>query len=186
MAASPKQTHLTSDPTADPIVRFYSGGRDNRGRTLDEILRWPDERLEAVHDYIQWMFPTVQASGVNPDAPLVTAATADTFRREPGLREKLRDSLDRMLAFYGLKWSGGGRIETDGARFPARAEAWLHPGNHNHLRLTRMMQSLHALGLPDEAAALQRCLLEDISERDGAERVTPRTRQFWLTALTGR
>jgi hypothetical protein len=34
----------------DPIVRFYSGGVDHRGRTVDEILAWSDYRLEAFHD----------------------------------------------------------------------------------------------------------------------------------------
>ena len=52
----------------DPVVSFYAGGRDSQGRTLAEILAWGDDELEAVHDYIQWMFPTSRPSGVNPDA----------------------------------------------------------------------------------------------------------------------
>src|SRR5687767_14960180 len=63
----------------DAIVEFYSGGRDSAGRTLDEILAWDDDRLEAIHDYIQWLFPTRQPSGVNPFAPLVTDATVRAF-----------------------------------------------------------------------------------------------------------
>jgi hypothetical protein len=171
--------------TTDPIVSFYSGGPDDRGRTLDEICAWPDDRLEAVHDFIQWMFPTEQASGVNPSAPLVTPAAIEGFARDPALRDRLRQSLDRMLAFYGLRRdaSGGGtRIEIDADGFAARASNWLHPDNHNHLRLTRMMQSLGALGLGDEARALRRCLVTDIYEGPGRERVTPRTYMFWLAA----
>jgi len=171
--------------TTDPIVSFYSGGRDDRGRTLDEIRAWPDERLEAVHDFIQWMFPTVKPSGVNPTAPLVTPSTIDAFARDPALQGRLRQSLERMLSFYGLRRraSGGGtRIEIDDESFPGRAANWLHPDNHNHLRLTRMMESLGALGLGDEARALARCLVTDIYEGPGRERVTPRTYMFWLAA----
>jgi hypothetical protein len=163
---------------SDPAVAFYSGGRDAAGRTLDEILAWDDDRLEAVHDYIQWLFPTRQPSGVNPFAPLVIDETVRTFVADELLRARLRHALERMLAFYGLRRHGS-RIDIDAARFPARAPTWLNPGNHNHLRLTRMMDSLSALGLRDDALALKRCLLEDVCAGPGAARVSERTREFW-------
>jgi hypothetical protein len=172
--------------TADPIVAFYSGGVDDRGRTLQSILEWSDERLESVHDYIQWMFPTTTPSGVNPWAPLVTAVTIVAFK-SPAMRDRLRRALDRMLMFYGLTRAADstGRVTTaiDPERFDRRAIDWLTPGNHNHLRLTRIMQSLWALGLREEAAALQRCLVSDIYEGPGANRITRETIAFWRTAL---
>ena len=171
---------------SDPIVSFYSGGVDDRGRRLDEILGWSDERLESVHDYIQWVFPTTTASGVNPHAPLVTSATVVEFAA-PDMRDRLRRALDRMLRFYGLTRStdAAGRtvIGIDPERFRSRSEDWLTPGNHNHLRLTRIMQSLAALGLEREARALQRCLVRDIAEGPGRARVTPDTLRYWGEAL---
>src|SRR5262245_42205008 len=128
--------------TDDPIVTFYSGGLDDAGRTLDDILGWSDDDLELMHDYIQWMFPTARPSAVNPSAPLVSAETARAFAAGADLRDRLKSSLDRMLKFYGLCRAGSGgagaRIEIDPARFPARAAVWLWPGDHNHLRLTRI------------------------------------------------
>ena len=60
--------------TETPIVRFYRGtGFDARGRSLDEVLAWDDERLEDVHDYIQWLFPLDEPSQFTPHAPLLTA-----------------------------------------------------------------------------------------------------------------
>jgi hypothetical protein len=168
---------------ADPIVAFYSGGRDAAWRTLDEILSWDDDRLEVLHDYIQWMFPTRQASGVNPLAPRVTDQTARAFERDVALRIRLRCAFDRMLAFYGLRLDAG-LVEIDETRFPARAGVWLHPGNHNHLRLTRIMDSLATLGLRAEARALQQCLLEDVVRGPGAGRVSPATIEFWRRAVT--
>lgn len=167
---------------ADPIVAFFQGGCDNAGRTLFEILAWSDERLEAVHDYIQWLFPTRQPSGVNLSAPLVTDATAAAFADDVVLRDRLRLALDRMLAFYGLR-HGGRAVEIDQERFPLRSRVWLRPGNHNHLRLTRIMQSLAALGLDADARALQRCLLEDICLGTHSARVSPRTAAFWKEAV---
>jgi Opioid growth factor receptor (OGFr) conserved region len=164
----------------DPIVEFYSGGIDPAGRRLDDILAWDDQRLEHVHDYIQWVFPTPQPSGVNPSAPLVTNDTARAFADDDALRDRLRAALDRMLSFYGLRRTSSG-IEIDAARFPARSAVWLHAGNHNHLRLTRIIDSLAALGLAVDARALQRCLLEEVVPRAGG-RVTTRTREFWQRA----
>lgn len=168
---------------SDAIVEFFSGGRDAAGRTLDDILSWDDERLEAVHDYVQWLFPTRQPSGVNPFAPLVTDGTVRVFAEDETLRTRLRHALDRMLTFYGLRRQGA-RIDIDAARFPARARTWLTPGNHNHLRLTRVMDSLSALGLRDDARALQRCLLDDVCPGAGAGPVSPRTVDFWRRAAT--
>lgn len=167
--------------TADPAVAFYGGGRDSQGRTLDQILAWDDLRLEAVHDYIQWLFPTRQPSGVNPLAPLVTDATVRAFAREHQLRDALQRAFDRMLGFYGLRRSGG-RIEPDPSRFEDRARTWLSAGNHNHLRLTRIMDSLATLELIEDARALQRCLLEVAAGRHAA-RVSPGTREFWRRAI---
>jgi len=167
-------------PPGDRIVEFYSGGRDSAGRRLDEILSWSDDQLEAVHDYIQWMFPTRQPSGVNPFAPLVTDATARAFAADPALRGSFRAALDRMLSFYGFVRKAG-RIELDPERFTSRASNWLQAGNHNHLRLTRIVDSLAQLGLRDEAEALRRCLVEDVVPVAG-NRVSARTREFWRTA----
>ena len=173
--------------TIDAVVAFYSGGRDTEGRTLEDLWSWSDDRLEGVHDYIQWMFPTVQPSGVNPFAPLVTRQTIQAFATNPPLLDRLRQSLDRMLSFYGLRRvsssSASDRIEINPARFAERAANWLQPGNHNHLRLTRIMDSLTTLGLRQEARALQRCLLEDVCAGPGGGRVARRTVEFWRRAV---
>jgi hypothetical protein len=167
---------------SDPLVAFYSGTPDAAGRTLAGILAWDDARLEAVHDYIQWVFPAREPSGVNPLAPLVTDATVRAFTGDAALRAGLRQALDRMLVFYGLTWIGD-RVAIDELRFPVRARVWLRPGNHNHLRLTRILKSLAALGLAAEARALQRCLLEDICAGPGDGSVSPRTVGFWRDAV---
>jgi hypothetical protein len=171
----------------DLIVSFYEGGTDHKGRTLPEILEWPDLQLELTHDYIQWLFPTASPSAVNRSAPLVTPATSAAFAKQPALRDRLLEALDRMLTFYGLRRStaadGSVTIEPDPKLFPLRAGEWLHAGSHNHLRLTRIMQSLASLGLPGEARALQRCLLEDIYDGPASLRVSRETYEFWVAAI---
>lgn len=162
-----------------PLVAFYrDGAPDDRGRTLAEILAWPDEGLEAVHDYIQWMFPLPERSGANPSAPTLDEATIRAFHATAEMRNRLRQAFERMLRFYGLMWTGSA-VER-APEFADRARDWITPMNHNHLRLTRILRSLRLLGLEVESAALYRTL-EAIC-REYPTRISPRTCDFWRDA----
>jgi hypothetical protein len=131
-----------------PVVAFYRLEPDNRGRRVADIWTWDDTRLEARHDFIQYLFPLREPSPVVPDAPCVTDETVAAFAADHALREGLTRSLDRMLAFYGLRHDpASGRVER-AERFADRAAVWLTPRNHNFLRLTRTLTCLRLLGLP--------------------------------------
>jgi hypothetical protein len=162
------------------LVSFYDGtGTDHRGRHLAEILAFDHDELEQHHDFIQWLFPLAVPSGVLPDAPLVDARCREAFLQRPELRANLRRALAVMLDFYGLALLDG-RIEKSGT-FASRAARWLRPGNHNFLRLTRIMTSLSLLYEPALAAALQACL-ERLYEEQPA-RIGPVTIRYWRTAI---
>lgn len=172
-----------ADQAAHPLIAFYrDGSRDDEGRTLAEIVAWSDSRLEVVHDYIQWMFPLPERSGANPSAPVLDEATIRAFRSTPAMRERLRQSFERMLRFYGLQWmaDGSGQPVSRAPGFSVCAQNWLSPMNHNHLRLTRMLRSLRLLGLERESGALFDAL-KDIY-REFPDRITPRTFSFWSDA----
>lgn len=162
------------------LVAFYKGlGTDAAGRTIDDIWRWDHRRLEMVHDFIQWLFPLLEPSRFNPDAPLLTPDDVAAFRADPALQDRVRRSLDVMLAFYGLARSAA--AVTRGANFAARAGVWLEATNHNHLRLTRMLLFLRHAGLAAEAAGLMSCL-EHIAAQEGSGKITARTLAFWQDA----
>ena len=165
------------------LVAFYRGERtDDRGRYIEDILKRDDAWLEYTHDYIQWLFP-IRTVGVNPNAPPADDATIEAFCSDPTLRASLRWSLARMLNFYGLRWEGDDEIVRSND-FEHKRQ-WLTPGNHNHLRLTRIMTSLRLLGEPDAAAALYRCLLEiDADERAaGRQPISDATLAYWEDAI---
>ncbi len=162
------------------LIAFYRvGARDDEGRTLDEILAWPDDELEAVHDFIQWLFPLPEQSSANPWAPVLDEKTIALFRATEEMRERLRNAFLRMLRFYGLTWTEVRVIRA--VNFNDRAENWLWPGNHNHLRLTRMLRSMKLLGLQAESAALFDALEEISTSFPG--RITSRTITFWHNAV---
>jgi len=144
------------------IIGFYSGEKpDHRGRYLHEIQQWADDQLEAVHDFIQWLFPLPETSGFTAAAPILTRESIQEFRTRPELQQKLRVSFLRMMKFYGLEARSGEQITVIRApNFTVKATVWLSPGNHNHLRITRILRCLSLLGLEAEARAFFDCLSE--------------------------
>jgi Opioid growth factor receptor (OGFr) conserved region len=168
----------------DRLTRFFAGGTDDNGRTFDEILGWDDARLEMVHDYIQWIFPLPERSGANPGAPVLDAATIAAIRGNVEMLGRLRAAFLRMLAFYGFVLGDDALVE--GPRFAAASRNWLHAGNHNHLRLTRMLRSLRVLGLEHEARQFWDALrgLYERESATGQRTITAETLAFWEQAAT--
>ena len=164
------------------LTRFFGGGVDDDGRGFDEILGWEDARLEMVHNYIQWIFPLPERSGANPWAPVLDAATIATIRGDAEMQGRLHRAFLRMLAFYGFSLEGDAVVESP--QFAAASRNWLHAGNHNHLRLTRMLRSLRVLGLERDADALWEAL-RGLYEREsaaGRRTITAETLAFWRQA----
>ena len=170
---------------ADAIVTFYRHeSTDDRGRSLRQIWGWDHARLEGVHDYVQWLFPLREPSAVNSTAPLITDSTVAAFATDAALRDNLKRSFALMLDFYGLSL-----LERALPRptvvptpsFEARRRIWLTPGNHNHLRLTRILTCLRTLGLPELSEALFDRLAA--INRDYPGTISPASFGYWQRAI---
>src|ERR1700738_3640313 len=97
---------------ADKLTLFFAGEQDDLRRTYDEILLWDDERLEMVHDYIQWIFPLPERSGATPWAPVLTQASISAIRSTPEMQHRLRSGYLRMLKFYGFQSDGAQVVQS--------------------------------------------------------------------------
>ena len=168
-----------------PLIQFYRGdGTDHAGRHLDEILAWPDTHLEAVHDYVQWLFPLAAPSRFNPDAPCLTPDDIGHFRVGGLCRKNFQRSFKRMLAFYGLEYD-----DTDSEDvyvdptllFEVRSRVWLTPNNHNYLRITRILNSAQLLGFRPYALGLFDFLHRHYREAGG--RVGNEPYAYWRKAV---
>ena len=164
----------------EQLLRFYRGdGTDNEGRRIADVWRYSLDDLEAVHDYIQWLFPLDERSAFNPHAPLLDAATTAEFRRDDALRGNVERSLEVMLDFYGFAREADRIIR--GPAFVERSRQWLRPGNHNFLRLTRILKSLSLLGHEVRAEQLLTCLDEVYRERPMV--IGSNTVGYWRSAV---
>ena len=72
-----------------------------------------------------------------------------------------------------------------GPSWELRRGNWLTPGNHNHLRITRILSSTRTLGLAAESAALFDALSE-IYRSEGGRAIERRTYDFWKRAAVGK
>lgn len=163
------------------LVRFYSptiADPDSHGRTLTQILAWPDSDLEYHHDYIQILFPLPEGSPFNPSAPIIDKPTFDAFRSDPALQSRFRQSLTRMLTFYGFEFEDDGTI-APGICYPLASRNWVKRFNHNHLRITRIIRSLRVLGLEAEAEEFFKAL-KGVYERSG--KISERSLMYWTRA----
>ena len=120
------------------LQKFYRDEANASGYTWSLVMAWDDGELEAVHDFIQWLFPTDERSRFNPDAPVLDAEDMKVFR-DSFFQERLRQAAKRFRLFY--------KLDTPASE----AKEWAKPFNHNLLRITRVIRSLALLGLPDVA-----------------------------------
>ncbi len=152
-----------TEATAGPLHAFLAGvGRDNRGRLSADMLGFSDQELEAVHDYIQWLFPLTTHSAAQQNYPVLTPDDIDAIRDDPRAVETLEAGTERMLRFY------------------RKTRWWLTSHDHNHLRITRILHSLRLLVGPDEARAFYKAILA-LHEAGGAP-VNARSLHYWAEA----
>ncbi len=151
-------------PISRPIHAYLSGtGRDGRGRSAGEVIALSDRDLEAYHDWIQWLFPLPNRSAAVPGSPVLTSAEIEAVRADARALDTLQRASARMIRFYG------------GTR------RWHAPYDHNHLRITRILQSLRLLaGLP--AAQRFYDAIMRLHE-DGGATVNPESRRYWHNAV---
>ncbi|EMC99265.1 hypothetical protein BAUCODRAFT_573567 [Baudoinia panamericana UAMH 10762] len=125
--------------------------------TLSKVVGWSDEKLEYVHNFIQWLFPLPESSAFSSSAETLTKADYDAFHSRPELQARLRDGLRRMCGFYGLDLldlpNEEGMLVVKGKAFDRKAKyTWLCRNNHNHNRISRALSFALALFEADTKA----------------------------------
>jgi hypothetical protein len=98
-----------------------------------EVLNFSDAKLGVSHGYIQWMFPTSTRSAFNPEAPLLNIFSVKAIRQHPDAVANFYLGLERMSDYF------------------ANTLNWTVEGDHNQLRITRILQSTTTLLGHDEA-----------------------------------
>lgn len=170
-----------------PNLKFYlneikSSPDDVSIETFHSEWRTDYKRLERVHSYIQWLFP-LREPGVNYMATELTKKEIQTFRENEEAKQRLVDSYELMLGFYGIQLLSRESGEVK------RAENWrerfanLERNMHNNLRITRILKSLGELGFEHYQAPLVRFFLEETLIRKNLSSVKRSVLDYFLFAV---
>lgn len=165
------------------LIDFYANNAPTPdGYFIRDIWSWDDDKLEYVHNYIQWLFPLREKSGFNPDAPLLDDETISEFQKNPVIEGNLLKSFILMLDFYGMELDTTGKVVVHlSLNFDAKCGNWITPYNHNFLRITRILKSLTILGLRDYALAFFDCLKNIQAKHNDI--IDSNTFSFWKNAV---
>lgn len=149
-------------------------GPDGQGRMVTDYLAFSAADWEAQHDIIQWAFPTITPSAYNPDSETLT-----------GL-EVLTPHHQRVILTLFVKYLNSLGISTDpgehGELFDFRLNghlSWLHRGNHNYKRFTRIIECLKLFGLDAVANEFAKFLLFKVAIQHST-RIESSTVVFWF------
>jgi hypothetical protein len=120
---------------------------------------------------------------INVAALVLTRESIRDFLARPDLQENLRVSFLRLMNFYGIEVCAG--TVTRAPNFAAKATGWLSPGNHNHLRITRILRCLTVLGLEAEAKPFLECLAEIYEDEQNKPlpAISDGTMLYWREAV---
>ena len=142
------------------VLGFLNGTvADIHGRTFDDVMAFSDEQIERTHNFIQWLFPLTEPSLSVPGSPCLSDAGITTIKDSGAAVANLNIAADWFLDFL------------------ARNQHWIKPYDHNHLRITRAINSLRLLSGNEAADQFKAAVIRLAS--DGIELVNGRTRQFW-------
>lgn len=149
------------------LISFYlNEGADSRGRYFRDIVAWEDpNEWEKCHDFIQWVFPLPEASRFNPDAPLLDPDTLEVFRSSQGIQIN----------------AGKAYIFAQRFLWQQKETSWLKEGDHNHLRITRIIRFFNLIGFEKAARHVYNNVVQLASTRPGV--VSETTLDFWALAL---
>jgi hypothetical protein len=90
------------------------------------------------------------------------------FHADESLRMHLLQSFELMLSFLGLELADASDAFSASVRkaahFGERHQVWLRAGNHNFLRISRILRSLTLLGCAHHASAFLECLQDIYAE----------------------
>lgn len=132
-----------------------------------------DEELEYVHDWVQWVFPTDEQSAFNGSAPLLTSELSLQCMKDQEIVENMKKSLKRFLEFLGLELQAGPPVavrKREREEFKSRVRTcWTSMvgfGNHNWLRISRVLHCLGMVGLLEYQQAFMTFLEELCHDQD--------------------
>ncbi len=159
----------------DELFDFFVKGAQINGVSFEDILLYDDAKLESQHNFIQLLFPTKQPSKFANPEYFLSDELIEKLKKDPKFKENFFKGFLLMMKFYGIQKLDSQELEIQEQASIKKFEAQ----NHNHLRLTRIIQSCFLLGFENEAIKLAALLMK--SAQENTIKVSQETLQIWQT-----
>jgi hypothetical protein len=126
------------------LISFLGLATDTKGRTIESILQFSESEIEENHDFIQWIFPTMEASCYNRNAPTISEDFKNMFANSVISQCNFCKSCKMFLNFIGFEC-----IRKENCReinIKRNSIMFYDRPTHNLLRITRVLNSLNQIG----------------------------------------
>lgn len=176
--ALPKPNPITDK---DTIIGFLNGSKpDYRGRYHSDMLLLDDMAMECCHDQVQYLFPLHEESQHAQTYPILTGETIAEIKSGKShwdIYVNILKAKSRFEKFLGIGeyWD------------VMKQDLWLNRGNHNLLRITRIIRSLRLMGREFQSCDFYEKVLYALqyhTERDGVVHIG-NTVVYWEEAFHG-
>ena len=165
-----KSTMTKNEPV--DLIRFFRNEQpDNRDRYHKDILLFTNEEIEYEHNFIQWIFPTIEKSRFNSDAPVIDESFSERFQKDELAKSNYCKSCQLYLNYIGFCCDGQGKIKS------IKPKRIYELPSHNYLRITRMLNSLNQVENNTCSANLYQALMKEV--RTDSNKIDERTIKYW-------
>ena len=144
------------------LLFFLHESSDFKGRKLKDIWSFDDKKIESTHDFIQILFPLNKKSGSSFHG-FYLDDESKVLELQSNLEAK-NNIIKSAGWFYG---------------FLERNKYWNRAYDHNHLRITRVIECLRLLVSDDEANKFRQDVLALI---DDNPKINQTSLNFWNNA----
>ena len=151
------------------LQRFYLDEANSSRYTISKVLAWSDDKWEEVHDFIQWVFPLMEPSRYNEFVPILTMEDISFFRNNLAPYQTFQYAAVRFGKFLKL--------------YSSEEAHWDSPWNHNLLRITGAIKSIHLIVGKTAANEFLDAVMRKANGFNGATRsAMGQSIEFWKVA----
>jgi hypothetical protein len=150
------------------LTDFYENKYINNIIDLQTIMKYDYVKLEACHNYIQWLFPLPEPSLFNDKSPVLTDDDILEFRSNKLMLDNLNKSISLMKDFY------------------YNNVHWMNCENHNHLRISRIIRSIFLItGNKQLSEDFYDFIISELKNNNCYNNISNLTLTYWNFASKG-
>ena len=149
----------------------------------EEVVCFSNNDLEWHHNFIQWIYPTLQPSGACQNAPTIDEHFAEQLCADKCALKNFCKSCQRYLNYMNFDCDGNSHIIDS-----TRNELFYELPYHNYLRFTRMLDSLNQTGHELCSKAVYEKMFEVMNRNRNAWQLyqRPDSIEYWRRTQVGR